>query len=97
MNNIFLIPAIDKRMQIINSGPIKIEYPVHFQMYKTIIEAPNLFTTENIGHAFDSKSLFNFDFNFYNDILIYLTKYLKHFNTNIQISYMEYVCRHVLG
>ena len=98
MGDIFLIPAIDSRLQNINSGPININSNYHYQIYQCItVEYPNLFTTENISKVFEYKSLFWFDFNFYNDILIYLTKYLKHLNTDIQIPYMEYVCRHVLG
>lgn len=97
MNNLFLIPAVDKEIQISNLEPISTEKPAHQKIYRIISQNPNLFTTENISEAFKFRGLFNFNFNFYNDILIYLKNHLEHFNIDIQVFYMEYVCIHVLG
>jgi hypothetical protein len=97
MNNLFLIPAVDKEIQIFNLEPIDTEKPGHMNIYNSISQNPNLFTTENISEAFKFRGLFNFNFNFYNDILIYLKNHLEHFNIDIQVFYMEYVCIHVLG
>ena len=52
---------------------------------------PNLFITEHLNVLFAG----NQDFDFYNNLLVYLTEYLTEFTPDKQLMYIKYVCKHV--
>ena len=54
---------------------------------------PNLFITEHLNVLFDRDQ----DFDFYNNLLVYLTEYLTKFTPDKQLMYIKYVCKHVYG
>jgi len=54
---------------------------------------PNLFITEHLNILFNRYP----DFDFYNNLLVYLAEYLTQFTRDKKLMYIKYVCKHVYG
>ena len=91
---------VDDALREMNEGAITDDERLnhyHNTIYTTIFgdppTEPNLFSTSGLNYFFCRHQ----DFNFYNNLLVYLTKYLTEFTQDKQLRYIKYVCECVYG
>jgi len=90
---------VDNMLRKMNEGTVREERISYYHniIYTTIFgdppTEPNLFSISGLNYFFCSIS----DFNFYNNLLVYLTKYLTEFIQDKQLRYIKYVCECVYG
>lgn len=85
---------VDDALRKMNEGTVSEDRisDYHNIIYTTIFgdppTEPNLFSTSGLNYFYCRHQ----DFNFYNNLLVYLTKYLTEFTPDKQLMYIKYVC-----
>ena len=87
---------VDDALREMNEGAITDDERLnhyHNTIYTNIFDDQQLFVTHNFDFFF-----VNFPkFNFYNNLLVYLTKYLTEFTPDKQRMYLKYMCKEIFG